>query len=269
MRKLQCLFLKWWKTSALFAVCVSPIPLFFLLAGQRNQAVPPEQKSTNWQSPSVQVLQLPPEDGIIPVEIRRAKAHFNSPNEIEDFTLVIKNNIDKNISAISVRITITAESEGEKFVKTNFLSFDYFIHQDIVSANKIKPFLAKDVEVLESASMTFSHTSVIKAIAVKIDYVEFSDGMSLEVNKDGGHIIRQMRIGAAKYKAWLTEKYRQSGRSITSIISSLDDSSPSTDLKLGSDYQNHGARAYQKYLKDIYIGSGADAVMKYFVTKPN
>ena len=250
---------KWWEVGTLLGVGVLPAAiLFFFLRGQA--AATPQ----DWQAPAVEAIQLPPENGVVPVEINRAKAHFKSPSEIDEIIAVVKNNTDKTILATSLQIAITTETDGVKSTKVNFLTTDSFIHQDIQHANKIKPFLARDVQVLESAATTYPTGTVVRNIAVKLDYVEFNDGTTAGPNDSGGKIVYQTRTGAAKYKGWLEQKYVNGGRSASAVISAVETDDFASDLELNG-YQRHGAIAYKQFLRDSYKVQGADGVMKNFI----
>jgi hypothetical protein len=262
MKRLLRLFpMKWWEMGTLLCVGVLPaIMLFFFL---RGRAATQDATPQNWQVPAVEVTQLPMENDSIPVEINRAKAHFKSPSEIDEIIAVVKNNTDKTILATSLQITITTETDGVRSTKISFLTTDSFIHQDIQRANKIKPFLAKDVQVLESAATTYPIGTLIRNVAVKLDYVEFSDGTTAGPDKDGSRIIGQTRSGAAKYKAWLEQQYVNGGRSTSAVLSAVDANDFPSGLEL-SGYQTHGAIAYKQYLRDAYKLQGADEMMKNF-----
>jgi hypothetical protein len=252
---------KWWEMGTLF--CVGVLPALLLFSFLRGRASSQNAPPQDWQAPAVEVTQLPVENGVVPVEINRAKAHFKSPSEIDEIIAVVRNNTNKTILATSLRIAYITETDGVKSTKVSFLTTDSFIHQDIQRANKIKPFAAGDVQVLESAATTYPVGTVFRNIAVRLDYVEFGDGTTAGANESGGKIVSQTRSGAAKYKAWLEQQYLNSGRSASTVMAAID----ANDFPLGLDlsgYQRHGAIAYQQYLRDEYKIHGADEVMKNF-----
>src|SRR5574341_2571312 len=85
VKKLLRLYPKWWEAGALLCVGVLPaLLLSLLLGGQRGSVYFSSQELKDWQHPAVEVAQLPSQDSVVPVEIIRAKAHFKSPNEIDD-----------------------------------------------------------------------------------------------------------------------------------------------------------------------------------------
>jgi hypothetical protein len=262
MKRLLHLFpTKWWEMGTLFCVGVLPalLVLFFLRGGQANgQSSPPE----DWIAPAVEVTQLPvDEKGVIPVEIVKAKAFFKSSNEIQEILAVVKNNTDKTILATSLEISFTTEADGVKAVSSTFLTGDSFIHPDIYQSGKIKPFAPGDVRVLESAARSYPANTLVKGLAVKFDYVEFSDGTTAGPDKDGSRILNQTRTGASKYKSWLEQKYINNGRSASTLLSAVESGEGPTGSDL-PEYQRHGARAYQMHILETYKLRGAEEAVK-------
>lgn len=82
--------------------------------------------------------------------------------------------------------------------------------------------------------------------------MEFENGNTLGPDTKGSRLIAQIRGGAAKYKEWLRGKYLNSGKSMGTIASLLQDtSSAATELRLDDNMMIVGADAYRKSAREI------------------
>lgn len=81
-------------------------------------AFKPQSDQKNKQT--VVAQQLPSENGLIPVEIRSRRADFKSPSAVENISFVVRNNTNKDISALCLAYSIILERDGVESRDTFF-----------------------------------------------------------------------------------------------------------------------------------------------------
>ncbi len=207
------------------------------------------------------VKQLEGTNDVIPVELRCAAASLALPDRLESFSCNLKNNTNKNIIAGNVAYSVILESGGKEVTDTRFHTFDTFVHRDLYEANKSIP--PGGEHVVEPPGPTFYAASVIKAIRIEIDYIEFEDKTTLGSNERGAQIIADIREGAARYRDWLAQKYAENGRSAEAIVHLLQQDLPIPDLGVKNQYQEQGERAYRTRLRHIRETRGTGEIDKY------
>lgn len=206
--------------------------------------------------------QLQAEGDVIPVELWCKNAELSAPNAIEKLSCVIKNNTNKYISAGVLYTSITMEINGQEAIVSSFDSFDTFVHPDFREEHK-NNLIAPGKEYIYNDLPNSFDNAILKRINVQLDYVEFEDGSSSGSNRGGSRIIKNIREGAAIYKAWLAEQYKQRGKSVDAIMPLLDSSYPlPQELKLQNDEQESGANIYRKYARRTYQTKGAESLIK-------
>ncbi len=211
----------------------------------------------------VTVKQLPPMNGVIPVEIRSASAVLTSLNELGEWSYTVRNNTNKAITALSINESITTEKAGKKSTDRIFHTMDSFVHPDVRDIHHLKNIPPGGERIVNTSGPIGYHGELIQGTELSIDYVEFEDKTVLGPNEGGARILGFIREGAAKYKEWLVQNYAQSGRSIDAIVPLLRARSLPTELGFKSTYQNQGAKIYRMHMLDVYNTRGAAALAAY------
>ncbi len=210
----------------------------------------------------VAALQLPPDQGTIPVELKCGNAELAAPNEIDKISCVIRNNTKKPISAAAVLISLTVEQAGRLTLDTSYLTVDASVHPDM-RAERDKSLIWPGREsTIRDTATAYESDVLIKRVRAQIDYVEFDDHTALGPNKAGSRVLADTRAGAARYKDWLQKKFRESDKSRDAIASILETEPSPEELGLENDYQQHGVYFYQDFAKKLHKTKGAEGVLK-------
>ena len=210
----------------------------------------------------VLIKQLPPENGVIPVELRCQNAQLTAPDTLESVPCVVKNNTSKNIRALSTEFTVVVENNGKETPDTGFLTLETFLHPDLDKAHMHKAIPPGQERLLEPSPTSYEG-GVIKRVELKMDYVEFDDNSTLGPDENGSKLIALSRDGAAKYKEWLVKKYIDGGKSVSAIASLLNANDLPSELGFKHVNQSIGAKQYRTHLRDIYNSNGAAELEKY------
>lgn len=215
---------------------------------------------------SVDMLQLPAEGGIIPVEIQRAKIHLPQPNEIEDFSCVVKNNTTKAITALALEWTFTADNNGKPSSLSENSEMDAIYHPDIQDYRKLRALAPGNEMTMESSSgTTVAPPARIVKAEVTLKYVEFGDKslIDLDPRHSSSKRINEEREGAERYKQWLAQIYKQQGKGLKNVIPLLRGESFPTELNLNTHPLHHGAKMYGKFMLSLYTNNQQEAMEKY------
>lgn len=234
----------------------------FKTYGNRNA-----QPANNLQQVTTNVIQLQAANGVIPVEIEQPGVHYTAANGVQDFFFTIKNNTSKTITAYSFNVTLKGEVNGKDLSNTLSYTVDTITHQDIRDAHSLKPISPGEERNFSDNGLpndpTQTGSNIVKEITFKLDYVEFEDKTGLGPDQNGSRTIALRRDGAAKYKAWLVEKYTQSGKSISGILPLLQSHDLPPELNLQDTYQRIGAKSYRAHMLDVYNSHQAGELEKY------
>jgi hypothetical protein len=216
------------------------------------------------EEPKIVLQQLHAENGIIPLEIQKPQANFKTLNTVENISFTIKNNTNKSIRALCVAYSIQIERDTVKSADTFFQTIETFVHKDIHDSGKLKPILAGEERVItDNAETTYESGSNVIGLEVRVDFVEFEDGTFMGVNEKGEKLISFIRDGASKYKTWLFNEYIESKKSITKVISQIQQTETPKELNFSSEQQKLGASIYRKYLLGIYKTRGENDLEKF------
>lgn len=214
----------------------------------------------------LQVVQLPADGGIIPVAIQGESMSSDPENGMKEAGFVVRNNTSKNIDAVSVAVTGRIDRNGTETSSTGYLTINSFVHPDIREIHHQYPLAPGKEWSFKTEPLETEDTEagvVLTGITLQIDYVDFEDRTELGSKKYGSNIVVKARIGAAKYKAWLSKKYAENGRSIAAVLPLLDrNQALPADIALG-DHERTGARLYQSHLLQAYQQHGSAEVEKY------
>jgi hypothetical protein len=214
----------------------------------------------------LEVVQLPADRGIIPVAIQGESLSPNPESGLTEAVFLVKNNTSKNINAISVAVTGRVERDGKETSSTGYLTINSLVHPDIreihnqhaLGPGEEWSFKTEPFEIDDPQSRI-----VLRGITLQIDYVDFEDQTEIGPNKYGSNIVTKARSGAARYKAWLTRKYVESGRSVAAVLPLLARGQAlPPELALG-DHERTGARLYQSHLLKAFQHHGGAEVEKY------
>lgn len=206
-------------------------------------------------SPAVIAKQLMTEGGIIPAEIQRAKVHLSSPNEINYYSCVVKNNSKKAITALSLKWTFTIDSNSRESSFSEYSEMDAVIHPDIRSHRRLRAIAPDGESTLDSSgSLGFNPPVRIVKAEVSVNYVEFDDKSTIDVspNHNGSKNINLVRQGAETYKQWVRQIYKQSGNSLNAVLQQLQSNAPQAGLQLNGGSMQQGAKLYKGFLLDLY-----------------
>ena len=165
------------------------------IALQRAEgSVEPGSLSQSPHEIKVVVDQLPPKQGVIPVEIQRAQASSTTPNQIEDLSYVIRNNTNKAIKAATVSQSIAYERRGVTYLETGYAGLDSALHPDLREVQSRGAVAAGGEEPMTSGGpTTFDDDVVIKEVRLRVDYVLFDDNSALGMGREGERRIALMR----------------------------------------------------------------------------
>ena len=214
----------------------------------------------------VTVIQLYPNGNFLPAEVHCTSAHLNDANELEGFTCSLKNNTNKNITGFSLnRDTEIENNDGSISKDTSTWALESLVHQDFQES--YKPILPGTEANLTIARARFGELA-LKAIEIRVDYVEFEDGSTLGPNTTGSKVIADIRHGAALYKDWLVREYIKRGKSedqLAALIQTSDQRLPD-ELKVLETNANQeaGARTYRSLLRKLFDLKGRTEIKKYF-----
>jgi hypothetical protein len=217
--------------------------------------------STTVPQGPIDVIQLPADKGLIPVEIQEPKISVNAKTGAPELAYIVKNNSDKPIDALAVAITGKAANNGKEFSTTGYMTRDSMIHPDIRAIHhqsSLAPgqewsFGPEPIEVDEGA--------VFKGITLRIDFAHFEDQTILGPNQHGT-VLMQVRQGALKYKAWLVKKYQENDKLVTALLPLLTSNTLPTEVDLVG-RERTGAIFYRSHILKAYNDHGAAVVQQY------
>jgi len=247
-----------WSTKIAIAFIGAAIFAITALTASINPTA--KQTEDSKLTPVVKPLQL--SNGTVVADLRCNDVYLATPDRLETFSCALKNNTDKPILAANVEYSIILESEGKRVTDTRFHTLDTYIHPDFYDPKKaILP--GGERNVAPPGPMYFQD-SVVKGIEVKVDYVEFDDRTTAGDSKKGADIIGDFRAGAAKYRAWLFQRYAEHGKSPEAIIPLLKQDLPVPgELDIEKQNEELGARAYRTRLRIIAETKGASEIPKH------
>lgn len=209
------------------------------------------------------VDQLHTEKGLIPIEIQQVQVSSDTANQIDNVSYLVRNNTHKEIIAFAVSRSIEYEEGGTEYPATSSDTAEFALHPDFNETSRVKSLAPGGIEAMESAgAITLSEGAIIKAVRLRIDYAQFSDGSSIGSGSEGEHQIKLAREGAAKYKAWLKGRYIRSGKSLTAVLSLLQNDL-SEELGLKDSSEILGANNYRIRLLRVFQTDGAERVQRY------
>lgn len=214
--------------------------------------------------PEVATKQLPRVSGVIPIEIRDAKASFPQENEMQDFNCIVKNNTDKEITSVVLLYKITTvNSSGQEVTDTFVLFRESYVHADVREAHHYRPLVPGEEYLFQSSGVTAFENARIKRVEASIDYAEFEDKNKLGPDVKGSQIITQLREGAAQYKTWLGQKFKQMRSSVDAILPLLKERDLPKEIGLKSSHAEGGARVYRGHMLRVFESHGAHEAKKY------
>lgn len=247
----------------LCGLCVL-LALLWHLSGKAapQNSVETASASQNPTEITVEALQLAASDGVIPVELRCENARLPTPNEIDDRHCVIRNNTKPPINAVTLGVSVSVEQFGRILPDTGYLTTDAHIHPDLHAERTSYLLLPGRETTIRDIQTTFSEGAVVKGMTVWIDYVEFEDQTPLGPNRVGSRVVAETRSGAEKYKKWLTQKFKERGKSKDSVAYILEMEPSTEELGLGDGYEEQGVHFYQDFARKIHKTKGAEGVVK-------
>lgn len=206
--------------------------------------------------------QLASENGTVLVELECKDAELSALNALERLPCVLRNKTTKPISAGVIYTSMHLEKEGVSSVSSDYIMFDTFLHPDLRNERKNSLFLPGEEYPQNKLPVVYDANVVITGITVGIDYLEFDDETSLGGNQAGQRIISDTRLGAAKYKNWLVQRYDQAGQSVAAVITLLDADETLPELGFQTGPELSGARMYRNLARRTYKTKGAEGLLK-------
>lgn len=207
----------------------------------------------------VVINQPPAQNGVIPIEIIQPTIVSSAPHKLEDFTYTLKNNSNKPIRAVAVIRTINYEEGGKMYAHSVYSTMDTAFHADFGG----KPFLPGNQMPMESAGpLSFDEGVVIKEITLTLEYASYEDQTAYGAGGEGERRIKGMREGARRYKRWLAQEYTRAGKSLATILPTIQSAGIPEALKLDAD-QTMGADRYRLNLVKAFKTKGAADVENY------
>lgn len=212
----------------------------------------------------VTVDQLPADKGLIPLEIQQVQVSSSTSNQIENISYLARNNTNKEITAFAVAQSITYEENGTEYAATSSDTAEFALHPDFNETSRKKSLSPGESEQMESAgAINFGDGTIIKEVRLRIDYVQFDDSSVLGPGGEGERQVKLAREGASRYKTWLKERYVQSGKSLTTVLTLLQNDDVPEELGLKDSSQILGAKNYRLRLLKIFQTDGPAKVQKY------
>jgi len=217
--------------------------------------------------PVVITEQLEAKNGVIPVDIRCGQARLTAPNRLEEFQCALKNNTSLNITAANAIYSVVLEQNGVLTKDTTSRTVQAAIHPDFRGTNNlIGP--GNESSLGPPGPITYTSGIIVKSVEIAMDFVEFENGTTLGRDNQGSHIIKAMRVGAAKYREWLKLRYMRGGRSVASISSEVEgDQSLPSELRFADPNEEQGAIGYRSLLRNLFQTRGAGDVKKLLDSK--
>ena len=218
-----------------------------------------ESRSGEQANIKITINQLPPRDGVVPLEIIQPTIVSSSPNKLDDVRYILRNNSGKAVIAAAVIRTINYEEGGKDYADSVYSTMDGAFHPDMAG----KPFVAWNQMPMESAGpVSFDDGVVIKEITLTLDYASYVDQTADGSGGEGERRINAMREGAHRYKSWLAQEYARAGKSLASILPLIQTTRIPDELKLNLD-QTMGADRYRLHLLSTLQKRGAADVESY------
>jgi hypothetical protein len=254
--------------KSVVAIVVLLLAAVFMVAAWR---VPRASKVPATQ-PAIEIVtnQLPTVGVVVPVEVVDAKitdevGEGQQPSPLGSLKFGVKNNTVKPMNAVVVKIVVEAfRRDGSISTNTSWFALNQAIHADIVNHHGQKPIGPGQVFTSQPDPLELAPTLVgIKSITFSIDYADFEAGSSIGPNLRGTEQVIEVRQGAEKYKAWLVERYLQSGKSEAATVALLR--TPQGPPLVGS--EPRGASRYRRHLLDAYNMHGAAVFTKHLEAK--
>lgn len=247
-----------WSTKIAIAFIGATIFAITALTASINPSA--QQTEASKLTPAVKPLQS--SDGTVVADLRCNEVYVAVPDRLDTFSCTLRNSTDKPILAANVEYSIILESEGKTVTDTRFHTLDTYIHPDFYDPKKaILPGGERDIS---PPGPMYFQDSVVKGIEVKVDYVEFDDRTTAGDSKKGADIVKDFRAGAAKYRAWIFQKYAEHGKSPEAIIPLLKQDLPvPSELDIKKQNEELGARAYRTRLRILAETKGASEIPKH------
>jgi hypothetical protein len=218
-----------------------------------------ESRSGEQANIKIVINQLPPGDGVVPLEIIQPTIVSTAPNKLDDLRYILRNNSGKAVIAAAVIRTITYEEGGKDYTDSVYSTMDRAFHPDMSA----KPIVAWNQMTMESAGpVSFNEGVIIKQITLTFDYASYADQTADGSGGEGERRINAMREGARRYKSWLAQEYSRAGQSLASILPLIQTSRIPEELKLNLD-QTMGADRYRLHLLRTFQKKGAADVESY------
>jgi hypothetical protein len=248
------------KITVIVVIIAATAIASLLSASQANQT---DNINPIIQAIPVTVRQIPPENGRILVQVKCRDVELVAPDSYETVPCVIQNNTEKAIRAVAAEFKVTTEYRGQQSQDSSYLTLETLLHPDLALAHRYKSIAPGAERALEPGPASYEGP-LIKAVEVRMDYVEFEDGTTIGPNRKGSILVGFSRDGAAKYKEWLKRKYLESGNSTDAIASLLMVKDLPNEVGLTNPNQRTGARQYRNHIREIYATHGASELRKYF-----
>lgn len=185
--------------------------------------------------------------------------YYSTESSLNGYRCRLRNISDRDITAVGLTWTATFSNNRAAEVSQ---TIDSRLHADIAESRGLSPMRPGDEREFRSSSVeAFGRNTSIARVSLKIDFVEFADSTTLgaENSKTYKRLLLERR-GAALYKNWLANVYRENRRDIDPVLEKLsgDELPPGRDLEEGG--ARHGAAIYRNWLRELYATSGSGAV---------
>jgi len=212
----------------------------------------------------IKVVQLPLKDGAFPIEIRCEDARLSAPNKVDGFSCLVINNTSKKISALAAVYSVVIEGLTGESQESHLITNDFFVHPDIREARHLKLLPPGESRILQPPGPITFENGTVSSVEVHIDYVEFEDKTSTGPDTNGSKMINSMREGAARYKAWLVQQYKQNKMEEKTLTPMLENSDIPKELNFNGDPDLiEGARLYRRVMRSVYDTQGAAELRLY------
>ena len=217
----------------------------------------------------VEVRQLPFDaDNKAPaVEVLKPILLSKKDNEVEQFSCVVRNNSDKEITAVALALkAVLLDSSGGESLDVNLFTTDMFIHSDIKAERGLRSILPDSSQLMQlPGPVTFEAGVLVKSVVIEVRVAMFDDDTFLGYDPTGSAIarIRAIREGASKYKEWLKAQNNDWKHAQKFLAQTLDAGLLPSEGVLPDKQLKEGADIYRRWLTKVLRTKGVDTASAY------
>jgi hypothetical protein len=226
---------------------------------EREEREPGQDLGQGAKKIQVETRQLPPEGGVIPVELKCGQAELSAPNALDSVPCVIRNNTGRLVKAVGVTETITTERDGITSTLSSSTVIDAFVHPDINAERGGK--LIPPGQEINAGGLPASYSGMIKGVVLAVGYVEFDGGIDTGPDITAfRRKIAEFRSGAAKYKKWLAQQFNRRDKKVSELTALLEREPTPEETGAENNNEAEGASVYRNFALKVKKEKGVRAL---------